>query len=59
MACPRGYLMAVIIKGFDWKDNLVGQWERTADDFCEIAARLAYIRDNNPMIVRFVVEYAM
>lgn len=51
--------MAVIIKGFDWKDNLVGQWERTADDFCEIAARLAYIRDNNPMIVRFVVEYAM
>jgi len=51
--------MAVVIKGFDWKGSLVGQWERAADDFSEVGARLACIRDNNPMIVRFVVEYAM
>ncbi len=51
--------MAVIIKGFDWKGNLVGRWERTAEDFNDIAVRLARIRDNNPMIVRLLVEYAL
>jgi hypothetical protein len=50
--------MVVIIKGFDWKGNLVGQWEPAADDFGEVAARLAGIRDTNPMIVRLLVEYA-
>lgn len=51
--------MAVVIKGFDWKGNLIGQWERAADDFGEIAAKLANIRDSNPIIVRLLVEYAM
>ncbi|MBL9080590.1 MAG: hypothetical protein JNK76_02225 [Planctomycetales bacterium] len=51
--------MAVVINGFDWQGNLVGQWERAADDFGDIAERLARIRDNNPMIVRLLVEYAL
>jgi hypothetical protein len=50
--------MVVIIKGFDWKGNLVGQWEPAAADFGDIAVRLAEIRDANPMIVRLLVEYA-
>jgi hypothetical protein len=51
--------VAVIIKGFDWKGNLVGHWERAADDFGDVAVRLTSIYENNPMIMRFVVEYAV
>lgn len=51
--------MAVVIKGFDWKGNLVGQWEGAADNFGDVAVRLTSIRENNPMIVRLLVEYAL